>query len=62
MAEPDKKASHNGRTSRLKSRPDGRPGEALDREGSDYSRRVYAEAFRGMGDVSGLEPDATMKH
>jgi hypothetical protein len=35
--------------------------EALDWEGADYARRVYAEDFGGTGDVSeGIESHTTM--
>ena len=31
---------------------DRRTGEVVDQEGADHPRRVYAEDFRGTGDVS----------
>jgi hypothetical protein len=38
-----------------------RTGEALDRKGADYARRVYADDFRGTGDVSeAAEPNRAM--
>src|SRR5262245_17075644 len=45
-------AGNNSGTSRLKPCAGGCPGEAVDREGADYTSRVYAEDFRETGDVS----------
>jgi hypothetical protein len=43
-------------------RADRRTGKALDREGADYARTVYAEDLGGAGDVSeAIESHATMK-
>ncbi len=63
MTEPVKKPVHVGRTSRLKPRADTRTGETLDSEGADYARGVYAEDFRGAGDVSeAIEWDGPSEH
>jgi hypothetical protein len=59
MAEADKRPVTLEDTSRLKSHPEGRSGEAADEKGlitlhgrCCSRRRIYAEDFGGTGDVS----------